>query len=370
MKSSLISIIVNQKFQLKLINVARKIFPNLNFLFYTLFDNKKEKINIVFYSPYKFQSCHILPVIQLFCESDSYHVYLVGDFKRDFTSATYFPSSKYLSLMKKYSLFITTEIIFPWKIKTKTIYFGHGVGPKLDYNSSSVFKNFDYCLCPCKPFYNMQSKINRNCIKIGLPLIDEPSSYSREMLINEFNLNDKLPSIIYAPSWHANTDVISDIEKIVNKLRKLKKFNVIISPHPHLMNPLYCGGVDFSGLFKEFNLNFYRDISTFELVKGVADIVISDISSILFESMAIRKKVVFDGNKDIYVQSSATDIYVEMKRHVPTIDWELNIESQLFEIYLDNELVCKQREYISNYIYNIGCAKNKLHEKLVEIASN
>ncbi len=330
------------------------------------FDQFDSKVNIVFFAPVYYQARHFSNVIKALEKERKYSIHLVGEFERIF-EATYYPSGKYLPLYKKYALFITTEQVIPWKINTKCIYFGHGIGPKLDYNSSKKLRNFDYCFCSCKPIFDVQMKINNNCRKIGLPILESKSNLSKEKILDKFSLKNDKPLILYAPSWHGNFNLVSDVKGILVKLLKLKGFNVIISPHPNLLKPHLCQGADLFGDINGLHINKGGNISSLDIVKEVADIVVSDISSLLFETMVLEKLAVFDGNEDIYVESKAEYLLKDLKLSVFTCDWTVNMEEQFFSLLSSKERINQQNKYIENYVFNIGASTQACVDSIEEI---
>ena len=337
----------------KIIKLASFIFPTLNVFLYSIFNASDKRTNIVFYSPWRFQARHLNTIIPKLTSDERYRVFLIGDFSEGF-NAEYYKSTKHLPLHRKYSVFISTEGVIPWKIKTKSVYFGHGIGPKLGHNSLDIFSLFDYCFCPCEPIFLAQNQINSNCKQVGLPILEEQTTVEKSTVIERFQLKKDLPTIVYAPSWHINRAAISDIGKISKKLKELNNFNLIISPHPHLLNPDYCGGKSFASCFDGVKINGGSEISSLDLIKSTADIVVSDISSILYESLALGKRTVFDGNKELYTVSKAETVYNEMSKHVISCDWDADVNLQFESLYEDTELLSRQYAYIKTYIYNLN----------------
>jgi CDP-glycerol glycerophosphotransferase (TagB/SpsB family) len=288
--------------------------------------------------------------------NSKYSLHLVGDFRNHY-NANYYASGKHLPYHKKYSLFICADIARPWKIDAKSVYFCHGIGPKLDYVSNQEFGKFDYCLCPCKPIFDVQSTINQNCHKIGLPILEAKSGVSKRAIIEKFSLNKDKPTILYAPSWHGNANLISDVKTIVIKLSELEGYNLILSPHPNLLRPDLCDGRDLLKDIKGVNMNVGGIISSLDILKEVADILVSDISSMLFEAMALEKRAVFDGNEAIYIAAKAGHVLDDLKHNITTCDWSADLNKQIDDVMKKNDLIACQNVYIQDYVYNLGKSK-------------
>lgn len=332
--------------------------------FWSIFHRNK---HITFYAPVKFHALHLLPIIEELISRSELKISLVGCFD-DFPQLKSLPlynSLNSLPIHQKYHAFIMTEIDLPWALQGKLIFFGHGIGPKLTYQSGSGLNSFDAIFSPCEAIFNAQRDLPVQLFKVGLPLLDnlKLTSKKKELIENKFQLNKNLPTIIYAPSWHSDNSLISNIKNIVAQLTLLKLFNVIISPHPNLLNPEKYTDIH---IFDQLNIQTNTPdtgISTLDLCLH-AQIVISDISSILFEAMAIQKCTLLDGNEHVYKESGAEDILIELKHSIPTLDWSNDIEQQLLNAYSNPS--DNQAQYIQNYLYNNGDATSAFINALKE----
>ncbi len=334
----------------------------LNKLFRKLapfFDKRK---NIIIFSTDEYHSIHLYPVIKELSKIKEFRIFLVGSFKV-LPYCIHYPTLDHLSFFLKYDLYISTEQHIPWKIEVKKVFFGHGVGPKLDYQTSLYLNKFDYLLTSCQVTHEVQSVLEPDLVKVGLPLLDKFEGISKKELMESFGFkNVNNPIVVYAPSWNTTIERISDIPFIIKMLSSLKSFNVIISPHPNLLKPDMCQGLDF---FRDSQLEINQKFNTLDLCAS-ADLVISDISSILFEAMALNRIVLFDGNELVYLSSGAEKVLTELKKSIPTVDWANNLELQ-FEGYLKKYKYSPEREaFIRSYLFNIGSAtevfKNSIQE--------
>ncbi len=327
-------------------------------VFSKIFNNKT---NIIIYAPYLHHSIHIAPMLSLFNKLNEYNLFIVGAFNKKNTKV--YDSLDELPIYLHYDLYISTEFLFPpWWLQVKSVFFGHGIGPKLGYQGGNALNNFDYCFSPCKPIFELQSKKNVVVKKIGLPLLDYIPSVSCEEVYRQFGLLGDLPYLVYAPSWNNNFNLISDIKLIIHKLSCLNNYHVIISPHPNLLVKDLCNGIEF---FRdcELPLNTSKNnLSTFELCIN-AKYVISDISSILYEALALNKQVYFDGNDEVYYAAGAQETLNEMKLAIPTIYWRSNIKLQL-DSY--PQMVHKG-SFIDEYLFNRGHASEIFLKTVKEI---
>lgn len=299
-------------------------------------------------------------------------VYVIGIEQSNLLSGNvkYISHHKKLPLHRKVAAYVTTKFNTVYWLSCPNIHFCHGVGAKFNYTASDTIKDFDYIYAACKPVYDIQKKQLKKggeIIKVGLPILEETPL---DGIVENLNLNSGSPTILYAPSWCNDISMVSDINKIMSYLKSLAikyDVNVIISPHPLLFDPQRCSGKDF---FKEEGVNknvFFNKpescLSTLDIAR-VSDIVISDISSIMFEAMALNKIVIFDGNERIYKYCKALSVYEVLIKVCITPDWEAGPDDIILSL-LKNDLLAEVRgDFISEYIFNISHAKDKFIKEI------
>jgi hypothetical protein len=348
--------------------VVTILAKSANIVLPTLLLKKDKKKHLVFYAKEEFHAKHFYPLLMKLQNVPDFEIHLVGEFEPIF-DAKYYSRLKYISLRYRYSLFFTTTLSLPWNIVAKTIYFGHGVGPKLDYNSEKLVSNFDYCFCSCEPIYQVQSALNEKCFKVGLPILELKSNIDRSFILSTFNLTGNKPIIVYVPSWHGNPDLISEVLDYAKKLDAIDDFDLIVSPHPNLMKAEYTTEKTRLDHFNSSALNWGREISSLDLIKEAADIVVSDISSLLYEAMALGKLVAFDGNRTLYEESGAGHILQSMDDFLFQCSWCSDLSSQFASLLENTKSHELQAEFIQGYVYNIENAADisfELTKKLVE----
>tara|TARA_R110000868_G_scaffold159_2_gene1532 strand:+ start:90344 stop:91312 length:969 start_codon:yes stop_codon:yes gene_type:complete len=310
---------------------------------------------VIFYSPAAFQANHVLPVINNLVVDGVVSVVLVGSFDK-IKGCDYYSKIDDLPFFGKYSLYIATDLCFPpaW-MSVKTVFFGHGVGPKLDYQSDSSLRYFDYSFTACRPIHEVHKKSGISLVKVGLPILDNLGCVNG--MGNGLNSTLNKPLIVYAPSWSGDSKRISPLCKILTALEVVENYRVIVSPHPNFFREGLSR--EFSGLENSNVKLNYPDsgVSTYEMCMQ-ADVVIGEISSVVFESMAIGRLVCFDGNEKIYKLSGAASVLECFKKSVPVIDWEMDIDSQLDQAMSDTQWKEKREVFIRDYIFNVGEATN------------
>ncbi|MDC1256001.1 CDP-glycerol glycerophosphotransferase family protein [bacterium] len=329
-----------------------------------MFNGMKKK-HIVFFSPSTFQAAHLDPVISTLSRLAHIKISLVGEFEqsKSYQLNTY-RCFEELPFFEKYDMFVLTEMRNPANYAGLKVFFGHGIGPKLTYQSNPKLQIFDYLFVPCKPIFDIQNKLSSKAIPIGLPIIDK--KYTKEKKLAHKNSIESI-KVVYAPSWHSNPELVSDVVGALKKLIELKGADVVFCPHPNLLNQAKHSH---SPQLKEYLNQTDIAASTRSTLDEClsADLVISDISSILFESMAAEIPVIFDGNREIYHESGATHVLNELEKHVLTLDWTQNIDDQLNKARCKIEL-SKQLYFINNYIFNKDQATEAFVTKLMALVN-
>ncbi|QPG06400.1 CDP-glycerol glycerophosphotransferase family protein [Salinimonas marina] len=310
------------------------------------------KKRILFVAPVEFHVPHLEPVINQLKQNTMFEVHTLGPFS-DVSGHRHFTKQHEMAFVTAYDLVVSTDFsVVPYWIAAPKAFFGHGIGPKVNYQGREPIRDFTYSFCPCSAFYQVHKQAGLQCYKIGLPILDNPTPPAIQPLLTSFGLPTDLPLLVYAPSWSGTSKVISDIPTILKKLELLsEKMNIVVSPHPNLLNPKRYSQYN---LFVKTSLPVNRPggaFNTFDLCKA-AEYVVSDISSVLFESMALGKIVLFDGNREIYEFSDAGQILEQMLPEVPTVNWDEPLDTQLTAAKNYPQPNC----FIQNYLYNNGRA--------------
>lgn len=343
---------------LKLLNRKKSQAIKLISFFYYL--TRKRKKLVVLDACTAFHLEHFKNVISSISHSNEFDVIVITpDFDATVSSKniSFYHNAGDMPLYRRADIYISTEFRDkPYWFDCPAVYFGHGIGPKLDYAGNRNLLKFDFVFSPCKPLYDIQADLlaKDKVFPVGLPILDEIKNREKEV-IADFKLDKDKPILVYAPSWCAETSKISNIAQILFFLNKKTQFNIIVSPHPLLFTPEKCSG---KALFKEnmktenFIINSPEsNYTTLDLV-NISSIVVSDISSILFEAMALNKKVIFDGNKDLYYYSEASHIFEELIKVCPAPDWYNLEDLSLENIMVNDKLLTKRKCYIDSYLFN------------------
>jgi len=326
-------------------------------------------INIVFNAPNKSHFAHIAPVISKLIEDMPSHINIIitcsSDIEIHHPNITHLFSSTQLPLWKRIDLFITTEFDVPYWLKTRTIFFGHGIGPKLTYQTSRELSSFDHIFTACQPIHEAQQEVvgSEKIIKIGLPILDEISP-KLEAIESYHQLDKHKKTILYAPSWSNQAEQLPNLPKILKKLDTMDEVNLIVSPHPNLLDKNLCKGIDFFSNKKEYKniiLNTAPSpFNTFDIAV-FSDIVISDISSIFFEAAALGKITILDGNRATFKHYGAEKVYDQIIDSNQVIDWDTFSTTDITDNFKLDLFSCKREQFIDRYLFN----RNKATDKFI-----
>lgn len=344
------------------------IFHHITSFLYAL---AKQKKIIVFDAPMPFHLVHFTPVINELSKSKD--VLIVVICPQEISSAIFTSTDikiyKDLPLYIHPRLFISTDFVrLPWWLNCPSAFFGHGIGPKLNYVFNEGIHEYDFIYSPCRPVYDIQLKqvSEDKLIPIGLPIIESSNDKSLE-IAKHFELDKEMITVLYAPSWCNNSDMISPIDEIIEFLAKQKNINLIVSPHPLLLNKDRCDSkVFFQNITTLNNVNFNTKYQTFDLLT-VCDAVVGDISSIMFEAMALNKVIILDGNHQLYHYCQASTIYEALTKICPTITLSEHDEDYLHHTISNDEHQVQRLAFIDHYLFNKNNATNIMSKHILSI---
>jgi glycerol-3-phosphate cytidylyltransferase len=187
-------------------------------------------------------------------------------------------------------------------------------------------------------------------------------NFDVDQFYKDYNLDKTKKLILYAPTWNKNTNegLLSEQNDAIEIYKQLEKVdNIIYSLHPE---------TDLTQILENKNKRFITHIRTSELIK-ICDIVISDFSSILYESAVLGKKNIqillssYPDNPSKYynypMMAGTCDLFVGGIPTLPiflkdTIDNIDNYSNKLFEIIYYN-MSC------TSYIHKDACEKIVTH---------
>lgn len=178
---------------------------------------------------------------------------------------------------------------------SKSAQLGHGIGPKASYYSKSKhsmsvrFVEGDYRKKRLESMFPDDKFVDVGFCKMD-PILN--GELSRNQLLKKYGLNQKYPTILYAPTFYP-----SSIERFPkNWPTDFKDCNVIIKPHYFsITKKLYGNQRDLLGRWAKYDNVYLAKVEDYSILPflKVADVLISDASSALFEFALLNKPVIW-----------------------------------------------------------------------------
>lgn len=356
--------------------VSRKIRKS-NIPFFGL-----NKTRVVFLCPADFHYFHISPVVEkLACEND-FEVTIV---KWEAFNQEAINDVRYIDVenfedeyLRTYDIFFTTEFNRAppwWMTGILKVYFLHGVGPKVSYFASKSLSGYDAVFAPGPyvkerqlPYVGTHSQL----YDIGLPVTDGISN-SKDMNRSSHGI----PTLLYTPSWSSDAEYISINEKLLEEIGKLKGWNVIIRPHPNLLLPGRCDGVDWEEKLEILQRRSHHVVlhagegtSVYDVL-ATADVLLTDISSVLFEFLILDRPIILSYKDGIDTFYDCEDLFGLMSEACGTIFTPVDLALVLSgEFKQPRARSCKRQELLARSIYNPGNATEKMMSALRHLAKN
>jgi len=215
-----------------------------------------------------------------YCQSLSWDVNLVKIHRRNFLKG-------YLHRLNEYvvaSYDVTVDIIKASGWQGKIIYVDHGLSPVKYYAYRyNTFHDLDLLFYPGPIFKEIMRTINpnfKNGLLGGLPKMDGliNAHVDRESYCHELKLDPEQPIVLFAPTWGGK---YNSSWGIANARHIAGYPNLIISPHP----------ADYR-LAKKYGAVLPRDSGNINELIQLADLVVSDVSSVVGEAALVGKPIV------------------------------------------------------------------------------
>ena len=207
-------------------------------------------------------------------------------------------------------------------------------------------------------------------LECGSPRLDVLFQQSKEKLRSvkaQLGIDEEKKVLLYAPTFRANGDTscyIQNYEQILNVLKDKTGDDWVaaVRLHPNIANE--AGFITYSD--KVINATAYPDL--YEIIP-VADIVISDYSSLMFDAGLIDKTVLLYAT-DIEAYVADRNFYFDIEK----LPFPLARSSQEL---LENMLNCNEKEYLAavdNFnesldYYENGTASETVANKIMEVLS-
>ncbi len=327
--------------------------------------------HVVFDGPSDYHYYHVAPLVrQLAAEGRVDITVAVHDGLRKELEV---PGVRYVRelrppVVRHYDLFISTDFDSdPWWLPEfggQSAFIGHGVGPKVSYYATERLSCYDAMFCPGPTIYAAQSRYARRgarVYKAGLPITDELARNGyRPSLARRFFAEDK-PVLLYAPTWSRDPATLPMDEAILTSLAELPDFNVVIRPHPLLLQPAVCGGKDWGRLFREIAgrgvlIHAGPGTSVYDLLP-LASVLLADMSSVVFEFLLLDRPILLYIGDRIFHENAAAEFIPMIRKATTPVPHPSHLPCLVRSaVDLPERLRAARAELRSMFFYNVGSA--------------
>ena len=300
--------------------------------------------SVVFYCPEPFHFYHVEPVARELGGDSGYDVSVVTwpGFAPPPIPGVRFEDREtptFRRLLSPADLAVYTEFRrLPWWFGTdRTAYFLHGIGPKVTYFTSERLAGFDSVFAPGPYVAEKQRAVlgrDSEVIPVGLPVLDELVSREHETETGTSEGERLRPTLLYAPSWSKDPSKVSTTPEILLALANQQCCDVVIRPHPLLMDPRRVHLPVWRRTLDEVvtgcshvRLHHGPGTSVYSVL-AEADILMSDISSVLYEYLVLDRPILlfarqehfdFYGGHDILEATREACYCIEDPRELDTV---------------------------------------------------
>lgn len=177
---------------------------------------------------------------------------------------------------------------------SKSVQLGHGIGPKASYYLKSDtpttvrFVEGEYRTNRFKEMYPNDNFVNVGFCKLD-PIINNELE---DVALEKLQLDETKKTLLYAPTFYPSS--IECFEK--NWPERYQEYNIIIKPHYFsLSKDTYKAQRKLLEYWSTFDNVYLATVEDYSLVPfmALADVLISDASSALFEFAALNKPVIW-----------------------------------------------------------------------------
>ncbi|HHY74175.1 MAG TPA: hypothetical protein GX497_13325 [Bacillus bacterium] len=212
---------------------------------------------------------------------------------------------------------------------------------------------------------------------IGYPKSDDVINglFNKIETIERLSLDIEKPTLLYAPAFNEHSSLRDQGEEIIKALCNSGKYNVIaklpIDCHQPIDNFYATGGVDWFAYLSKLSNQYsnFRVVHDYDIDEYLwcSDILITCVSSVGFEFLALNKPVIFiDAPKffDVYLKrifpyqdtsSWKNQLTKNGGRQFGTIVSDVSkLESTVTEILINKDQYPKNREDLDKLLFNKG----------------
>ncbi len=287
--------------------------------------------------------------------------------------------------LKKWDLYIATDYLDPPLVrKTKRIFIPHGIGDKKfdgrPYMVREELLKYDKVFFSyITQYLEFNTKFGKKAEKIsvlsGFQRIDYlvQNNFNKNSIKKSLKIDENLPVILFAPTWGEHGALNKFGLEIINKLLSFKA-NILVRLHDDsFLHYPWNNKIDWR---KE--MKFYSQFSNFFEINDcdhypylcIADVLVSDYGSLIFEFQALNKPTIFisidEHNKNVVNDIERLEL---LKKACITIDspdlLDVAIEKTKEKFYINNTFKERiKQKYFVNFGNSTEIIVNEIYKLL------
>ncbi len=265
----------------------------------------KKELTIAFYVAYPYYFPHFLPIGKVFKAAGHRVIYVLSQKQNsenmreivEENDLNYTFGEEYLFDGKADVIFFANPFEKAKETGAITVFLEHGIGAKSTTFFSTI-TYFDIYIAEGDQKYNrlkaLYPKFEQKLAKVGFSKFDEVVHFSKEeekKIFEKYALDKKKKTILYAPTFFP-----SSIEKMADNFpSEFPNCNILIKPHYlSYERERYKNQIKKFKVWENYKNCTVLPLSEYNLIPfmAIADVMISDESSAMFEFAALNKPVI------------------------------------------------------------------------------
>ena len=316
-------------------------------------------------------------------------------------------SVKLYKYLKGDMIFLSPHIYPKGPLSALKIIFDHAIcSAKFSHHPIEYYLNYNiYCITgklyeeKIKNILNNFSINNLKLRNVGYPKSDKlfnNKTLSRNNILSKLNLDPNKKNILYAPSWEEGLSAREFGLQLTEIILNNKDINLIIKFHPCFFvskidknYQFYTGNINWDLIFSKFNkYSNYKFIKDFKIddLLFISDIMITDLSSVALEFLALEKPVIyldcpkfettFSSLYKSYNDLSYSELLLDPKsnagRHVGHVNYDYNTINDDINFIINNPdyKINERKEYSELLLSNKGISSKTCADMIVEEFNN
>jgi len=245
---------------------------------------------------------------------------------------------------------------------------------KANYNSPERLARYDALWVVGKrQRHNFSQSVASDAVleDIGFIVTDQlvNNASDKTPVLRRLALDKQLPIVLYAPSYSDKPDLILMSEAILTTLHSQAQFNIIVKPHPLLLRPSMTGGTDFGKMLSRLTNERFKVVTATDVpiqeYMIVSDVLISDISSVVFEFLFLDRPILLQINSRAINYYSGQDYLNDILPAVSIFESAEQLAETLRSA-LENPkaLSFERKRFVEREYFNVGRATDAAVESV------